>query len=133
MTLPNFQEFLSTTWLLYSLNLSTIFIVLNQFPVDTGRKSNVHKTFRRSPGRLLNVLCTFNLRPVSTVKISFLLRKIFYRNLNEAISTNEIASLRFPRKIFLKRKLTIRHENNIPGPCHMLDGLPTLLTVYLQV
>ena len=27
---------------------------------------NVHKTFRRRPGRLLNVLCTFNLRPVST-------------------------------------------------------------------
>ena len=37
-----------------------------QFPVDTGRKLNVHKTFRRRPGRLLNGLCTFNLRPVST-------------------------------------------------------------------
>ena len=37
-------------------------------PLDTGRKLNVHKTFRRSPGRLLNVLCTFNLRPVSTGK-----------------------------------------------------------------
>ena len=36
------------------------------FAVDTGRKLNVHKTFRRRPGRLLNVLCTFNLRPVST-------------------------------------------------------------------
>ena len=36
------------------------------FPVDIGRKLNVHKTFRRRPGRLLNVLCTFNLRPVST-------------------------------------------------------------------
>ena len=35
-------------------------------PVDTGRKLNVHKTFRRRPGRLLNVVCTFNLRPVST-------------------------------------------------------------------
>ena len=32
-------------------------------PVDTGRRLNVHKTFRR---RLLNVLSTFNLRPVST-------------------------------------------------------------------
>ena len=36
------------------------------YPVDTGRKLNVHKTFRRRPGRLLNVLCTFNLSPVST-------------------------------------------------------------------
>ena len=35
-------------------------------PVDTGRKLNVHKTFRRRPGRILNVLCTFNLHPVST-------------------------------------------------------------------
>ena len=34
-------------------------------PVDTGRKLNVHKTFRRRPERLLNVLCTFNLRSVS--------------------------------------------------------------------
>ena len=33
---------------------------------DTGRKLNVHRTFRRRPGRLLNVLCSFNLRPVST-------------------------------------------------------------------
>ena len=36
------------------------------FPVDTGRKLNVHKTFRKCPGRYLNVLCTFNLCPVST-------------------------------------------------------------------
>ena len=35
-------------------------------PVDTGHKCNVHKTFRRRPGHLLNVLLTFNLRPVST-------------------------------------------------------------------
>ena len=37
-------------------------------PVDTGHKLNIHKTFRIRPGRLLNVLCTFNLRPVSTGK-----------------------------------------------------------------
>ena len=41
-------------------------LTLNQVPVDTGRKLNIHKTFGRCPGRLLNVLCTFNLRPVST-------------------------------------------------------------------
>ena len=35
------------------------------YPIDTGRKLNVDKTFRRRPGRLLNVLCTFNLRTVS--------------------------------------------------------------------
>ena len=36
------------------------------FPKDTGRKLNVYKTFRRRPERLLSVLCTFNLRLVST-------------------------------------------------------------------
>ena len=28
-------------------------------------KLNVHKTFRRRPGRVLHISCTFNLRPVS--------------------------------------------------------------------
>ena len=37
-------------------------------PLDTGHKLNVHKTFRRRPGRLLNVLCKFKLRPVSRGK-----------------------------------------------------------------
>ena len=32
----------------------------------TGRKLNVPKPFRGRPGRLLNVLRKFNLRPVST-------------------------------------------------------------------
>ena len=41
--------------------------ILHEYPVDTGRKLNVHKTFKRGPGRLLNGLCTFNLHPVSTV------------------------------------------------------------------
>ena len=34
-------------------------------PLDTGRQSNLHIIFRGRPGRLLNVLCTFNLCPVS--------------------------------------------------------------------
>ena len=48
--------------------VQTFFVFQKSFiyPVDTGRKLNVHKTFRRRPGRLLNVLCTFNLHPVST-------------------------------------------------------------------
>ena len=35
------------------------------FPLDTGRKLNAHKTFRRRLGLLLNVLCAFSLRLVS--------------------------------------------------------------------
>ena len=34
-----------------------------------GRKLNVQKTFRRCPGRVLHISCTFNLRPVSRVNI----------------------------------------------------------------
>ena len=45
---------------------SLVCLALNPFHVDTGRKLNVHKTFRRRPRRLLNVLCKFSLRPVST-------------------------------------------------------------------
>ena len=45
-------------------------IFFSNNPVDTGRKLNVYKTFRRRPGRLLNILCTFNLRPVSIGKLS---------------------------------------------------------------
>ena len=37
-------------------------------PLDTGYKSNVHKTFRRRLERLLNLLCILNLRPVSKGK-----------------------------------------------------------------
>ena len=42
-------------------------------PVDTGRKLNVHKTFRRRPGSLPNVLCMFNLRPVFAGTVLILL------------------------------------------------------------
>ena len=53
--------------------------------VDTGRTLKVHKTFRRHPGRLLNVLRTFNLRPVSTrmmVKREIILTKHLTCRLN---------------------------------------------------
>ena len=55
--------------LLYSAkrrSKTCLFVISSCLPVDTGRQLNVHKTFRRRPSRLLNVLCTFNLRPVST-------------------------------------------------------------------
>ena len=45
--------------------------------VDTGRKLNVHKTFRRRPGRLLNALCTLSLRPVSTGLYQPLPKKLY--------------------------------------------------------
>ena len=53
------------------------------YPVDTGRTLNVYKTFRRCPGRLRNVLCTFNLRSVSTGKVTFLLQFSMEKSLIE--------------------------------------------------
>ena len=41
------------------------FLRTSFIPVDAGRILKVHKAFRRCPGRLLNVLCTFNLQPAS--------------------------------------------------------------------
>ena len=37
-------------------------------PLDTGRKLKVHMTLKRYPGRLMNVLCTFNIRFVPSKK-----------------------------------------------------------------
>ena len=53
-------------------NLRVFMKLLGAFPKDTGRKLNVHKTFRRRRGRLLDVLCTFHLRSVSTELIQSL-------------------------------------------------------------
>ena len=44
---------------------SRISAVKDRSLLDTERKLNVRKTFETRPGRFLNVLCTFNLRPVS--------------------------------------------------------------------
>ena len=41
------------------------FFIVSMYPLDVERKVNVHETFRRRPGRLLNVLSAFNLCRVS--------------------------------------------------------------------
>ena len=55
------------------------------FPVDTGRKLNVHETFRKSPGRLLNVLCTSNyiMCPLGYFSVA-----IFYLRFSEELIQN---------------------------------------------
>ena len=66
---------------MYKYNETRKFLFL---PRSTGRKLSIHKTFRRRPGRLLNVLCTFNLRPVSRgyvlTKTIFSVMKLFVLN-----------------------------------------------------
>ena len=55
-----------SVWYETNFTFSSLDITRLKYPVDTGCKLNVPKTFRRRPGRLRNVLCTFNLRSLST-------------------------------------------------------------------
>ena len=60
------------------------------YPLDTGRKWNKHKTFRRYPWRLLNVLCRFNLHTVSRgYESKFLLFKSLMGKVNTIIDFHE--------------------------------------------
>ena len=86
------------TWILAFLTLRILELFAREVckflknTVDTGRKLNVHKTFRGRPGRLLNVLCKFNLRSVSTGKeANFCLILLF---LNVCKQTSYISHVR---------------------------------------
>ena len=65
----------------------------NYSPLDIGCKLNVHKTFSRRPRRLLKVLCTFNLRPVS-------------RDILQKIKEKKSKKRKFKKKIQQKNALT---------------------------
>ena len=61
------KEHLQATASVYRIKLKLLETTFYAtYPADTGRKLNVHKTFKRRPRRLLNLLRTLNLRPVST-------------------------------------------------------------------
>ena len=49
---------------LIEVHLKNTWTLKEHSSLDTGCKLNVHKTFRRRPGRLLNFLCTIKLTPV---------------------------------------------------------------------
>ena len=58
-------------FLVGTLNSSCVVLVqswqkLGNPRLDTGRKLNLHETFRRRPGHILNVFYTFNVCPVSS-------------------------------------------------------------------
>ena len=54
----------------YQYDVSTLCLQENANPpLDAGRNSNLHKTFRRRPGCFLEILCTFSLRPLHLRKI----------------------------------------------------------------
>ena len=79
-------------------------------PVDTWRKLNVLKTFRGRHGRLLKVLCTFNLRHVSTggLNQTFILQKTAFEiyNLHLLKQFSQTVYWSFTPMPFLKLNIT---------------------------
>ena len=76
------MHFLKNTKKTVVMNHNVDLNYLNIFHPETpghGRKLDVYKKFKRRPGRLLNVLCTFNLRPLSRgniAKLSLIIPKL---------------------------------------------------------
>ena len=66
--------------------------------MDTGRKLNEHKTFRKRPVNLLNVLFTLNLRPVS-MRMAVLKVKVSYLSSKHLIKFSLIVSFLGQNKI----------------------------------
>ena len=62
-------------------------------PLDTRRKLNVDKMFRRRPGRLVNLLFTFNLGPVSRGSSSNMLSNRQFALSYESISMRKSLKL----------------------------------------
>ena len=58
-------------------------IALN--PVDTGRKLNVHKTFRRRPGRSIYVLCLLGIYHKDII----LIIKGYYQNIANELTESK--------------------------------------------
>ena len=77
------------------------------------KRSTPIKRVSTRKGRVTwNVLNYFSLFPFKQIVI---VRKIFRRNLNEAIALTEIDSFRFPRKISLKRVTgTLKNQKKKP-------------------
>ena len=88
-------------------------------PVNTGRKLNVHKIFRRRPGRLRNVLCTFNLRSVSTgICLNHFLNLCFYFHLlfHSLLATKHIPQFIMFDSISLQPASNITEIRNTHSP-----------------
>ena len=71
-------------------------------PLDTGRKSNLHITFRRRPGRLLNVLCTFNLNGMKIEKWGTKRFPTDFSKFSEQLFSNFSVSFCFNSRLILK-------------------------------
>ena len=109
------------------------------FPVDTGLKLSVHnKTFKRRPGRLLNVFM-FNLCPVSRVLLLRLLQSL---NLMLGVTDWIVIGMLFlvsfhtnvsPKNNFFGFFLECASNNISHGNAHMFISCSQLLKVLADV
>ena len=76
---------------------------------------SVHKTFRRRPGRVLNVLCTFNLSPVSTglLLYCYTLRMLILVKLNWFLEFNCKSVLEKPCNAFFQTLSCLPYPKSI--------------------
>ena len=96
-----FTTFKKVSLLWLSFWVQSYFFANSSCSLDTGRKLNAHKTFRRRPGCLLNVLCTFNLHPVSRGWHLHYIRYIFLkRNSGFSINENDFSSWYISSKFY---------------------------------
>ena len=87
------------------------FLCIN--PLDTVRKLNSHKAFRRRPKRFMEVLCTFNIRPVSRAVFTLCLYCVsINRNSRKACAT--IFGLR--QRWAISERNAWRHYNKSDNP-----------------
>ena len=106
-----FSRFLNCTNGTYALSVHS--------PLETVRKLNSHKAFRRRPKLFMEVLCTFNIRPVSRAVFTLYLYCVsINRNSRKACAT--IFGLR--QRWAISERNAWRHYNksNNPKVAHAL-------------
>ena len=88
-------------------------------PVHTGSNLNVHKSFRRRPGRLLNDLCTFNLRPCLQGRYPMCKR------LDSWVLCNSLCVFLLQKKLYYDKKYILaRHTlTTLNRKCRMFPSL----------
>ena len=87
------------------------FLCIN--PLDTVRKLNSHKAFRRRPKRFMELSCTFNIRPVSRAVFTLCLYCVsINRNSRKACAT--IFGLR--QRWAISERNAWRHYNKSDNP-----------------
>ena len=97
-------------------------------PLDTGRKLNVHKTFRRYPGRLPNLFYTVSLCPLSRGLIYWV---ILYRDCTSNLFKKETPTQVFSCEIYESFKNTYFEDHLRTAVSRLLSTLMLALCAFV--